>query len=141
MWLRTTRLPVTVTASERATAAEIAAYLAQIAARLDERPEPMRIVFTVPPGTQLDLRKDGRFVVRVPGSRPKTLDLRRRWIADHPVPLALHHAVLYADPVDANRFRVFSRGPWRRALRRLCRTFVLVCFAIATLAIIYFFSR
>ena len=50
----------------------------------------------------------------VDGHRPKKLDLRRRWIPEHPVPLVLwsrrrwRNLRLYIDPVDSNRFRVMS---------------------------------
>lgn len=111
--MRTRRLPVSVTASASPSPGEIAGYLAQIAVRLDERPEPMRIVFDVPRGTVLDSISDGRLAIGMEGHRRKALDLRRRWIADHPMPLSLHRRVLYVDPVDANRFRVFLRPLWR----------------------------
>ncbi len=97
-------------------AEEIAGYLAEIARRLDERPERMRVVFDgrncAHRGISLDIRADRRLVVHVDGQRPKAVDLRARWIADHPVPLDLRHAVLYVEPVDANRFRVISALPF-----------------------------
>ena len=90
MLLRKKRLPVRVTIdADDPRPRDVARYLAEIAARLDERPERMRIVFDAPPGVELDLEDDGRLVVRAPGHRVYRFDLRRRWIADHPVPLAL----------------------------------------------------
>ena len=134
--MRTRRLPVSVTASESPTPGEIAGYLAQIAVRLDERPEPMRIAFDVPPGTVLDCISDGRLSVCIEGHRRKALDLRRRWIADHPMPLSLHRRVLYVDPVDANRFRVSLRPSWRMPVAAYA-----VLSLLATAAVVLFFWR
>ncbi len=104
---RRKRLPVTVTIDEADPQPEVVAgYLAEIAVRLDERPERMRIRFNAPPGITLDLDPDGRLAIRAEGAKPHLFSLRGRWIADHPVPFALRNAVLYVDPVDANRFRV-----------------------------------
>ena len=125
MLLRKKRLPVRVTIdADDPRPRDVARYLAEIAARLDERPERMRIVFDAPPGVELDLEDDGRLVVRAPGHRDYRFDLRRRWIADHPVPLALsprpllpltplRPLILFVDPVDGNRFRVTDRLPFR----------------------------
>ena len=127
MLLRKKRLPVRVTIdADDPRPRDVARYLAEIAARLDERPERMRIVFDAPPGVELDLEDDGRLVVRAPGHRVYRFDLRRRWIADHPVPLALsprpplslrflrplRPLTLFVDPVDGNRFRVTDRLPF-----------------------------
>ena len=115
------RLPVTVTVdADNPRTEDVARYIAEIAARLDERPEPMRVVFDAPHGLELDLESDGRMAIRLPGRRTCRFDLRRRWIAEHPVPFQLgphargvlrlrRKAVLYIDPVDANRFRVTDR--------------------------------
>ncbi len=132
--LRKKRLPVRVTIDvDDPRPRDVARYLAEIAARLDERPERMRIVFDAPPGVELDLEDDGRLVVRVPGRRAYRFDLRRRWIADHPIPLSLsprpllplrplkalrmlkllRPLTLFVDPVDGNRFRVTDRLPFR----------------------------
>ena len=99
---------------------DIASYLAAVARRLDERPEPMLITVDSPDGVSLDADADGRLVVKVAGCRPKRLDLRRRWIADHPFPLSFaarpfllffrRRLRLVVRPVSGNRFRV------RRAL-------------------------
>jgi hypothetical protein len=139
MLLRKKRLPVRVTIdADDPRPRDVARYLAEIAARLDERPERMRIVFDAPPGVELDLEDDGRLVVRVPGRRAYRFDLRHRWIADHPVPLSLaprqlllgrlgplkllrplkalkllRPLILLVDPVDGNRFRVTDRLPFR----------------------------
>ncbi len=102
-------LPVTVTIDRtRADAAQVAGYLAKIAERLDERPEKMRVVFDAPAGISLDMERDGRLTIRVDGKRARRLDLRHRWIAEHPVPVELKGLVLYLEPVEANRFRVKS---------------------------------
>jgi len=95
----------------------IAGYLAEIAQRLDERPERMRVVFDgrneSHRAIQLDLRPDRQMRLLVAGRRAYTFSLRERWIAEHPVPLTLHHTVLYVEPVDANRFRVRLAPPFR----------------------------
>ena len=107
---RERRLPVTVTIdADNPEPKEIAGYLAEIAARLDERPERMRVRFVSPCGVSLDIVSDGRLSICVAGRRPYRFSLRRRWIADHSVPLELKDAVLLVDPVDAGRFRVRAR--------------------------------
>jgi hypothetical protein len=122
------RLPVTVTVdADDPRPADVARYFAEIAARLDEHPERMRIVVDAPDGMALDLEPDGRMAIRMPGRRTFHFDLRGRWIADHPVPFPLGPAkmsrflrifrsrrlpVLYVDPVDANRFRVTDHLPF-----------------------------
>ncbi len=126
---------------------DVARYLAEIAARLDERPERMRVVFDAPQGVELDLEEDGRLVVRVPGRRAHRFDLRHRWIADHPVPISLaprpllslrplkalkalkplRPLTLFVDPVDGNRFRVTDR--------LACRVPPAVYFAISLAAV------
>ncbi len=94
----------------------ICGYLAEIARRLDERPERMRIVFDGRTSGRraiaLDVESDRALRISVAGHRPKRVDLRGRWIADHPVPLSLARAVLYVEPVDANRFRVMRGIPF-----------------------------
>lgn len=95
-------------------------YLVTIAARLDEKPERMRARFLVRNAhghrISLDLDADGRLVVSVEGHRPAYADIRRRGIADHPLPLVFdagrRPTVLYVTPVDANRFRVDDRLPF-----------------------------
>ena len=99
----------------------IAGYLAEIACRMDERPEPMRVTFNAPEGVELDLDDDGLLVVRSAGYAPKRVDLRRRWIADHPVPLKLserpflrffrRRARLDLIPTTANRFHARRPKP------------------------------
>ena len=97
--------------------ADIAGYLAEVARSLDASPRRLRVVFdgrnAANRAISLDLESDRRLRVSVDGHRPRALDLRGRWIADHPVPLDLRRAVLYVKPVDANRFRVASRPPFR----------------------------
>ena len=96
--------------------ADIAGYLAEIARSLDAQPRPLRVVFdgrnAAKRAIRLDLGPDRRLRVLVDGRRPQALDLRGRWIADHPVPLDLRRAVLYVKPVDANRFRVGTSLPF-----------------------------
>ena len=96
--------------------ADIAGYLAEIARSLDGNPRPLRIAFdgrnAEKRAIRLDLDPDRRLRVFVDGRRPQVLDLRGRWIADHPVPLDLRRTVLYVQPVDANRFRVATSIPF-----------------------------
>ena len=91
--------------------------LAQVAARLDERPERMRLVIRGADAGGMPVvldSVDGGAAFRITSGthRPRRLDLRRRWIAEHPLPLEIRPGkpvVLYITPVDANRFRVSSR--------------------------------
>jgi len=105
-------LPVSITVDpDDPRPKDVAGFFAAVARRLDERPEPMRIEVQAPRGVELDIDREGRLIFRVHGHRPATLDLRRRWIADHPVPLDLGgRTVLRVTPVDSNRFRVVRRG-------------------------------
>lgn len=128
-WARARRwgLPVSVVVDADDPRPEaLAGYLAEIARRLDERPERMRLVFDGRTRERralaLDLLPDGALRVSVEGRRPKRVDLRGRWIADHPVPLSLRRARLYVEPVDANRFRVRAAVPFAAppALDVLC---------------------
>ena len=53
---RKRRLPVTVTVdADDPRPKDVAGYLAEIAVRLDERPERMRVVFDAPSGIELDM--------------------------------------------------------------------------------------
>ena len=108
-------LPVTVQLDPDDPSPEhFAECLAQVAARLDERPERMRLVIRgaakggLP--VVLDSVDDGAaFRITCGSHRPRRLDLRRRWIAEHPLPLVIRPGrptVLYVTPVDSNRFRV-----------------------------------
>ena len=119
-WMRLRRwgLPVRVTVDPDDPApASVAGCLAEIARRLDAHPEPMRVVFdgrnVRNRAIALDIDPDRALRVSVEGRRPHRLDLRGRWIADHPVPLDLRRAVLYIKPVDDNRFRVAAHPPFR----------------------------
>ena len=114
------RLPVHIwIREENARPEELAGYFVEIARRLDERPQKMRLVVEASVPAALDFDPaDGNPVVRVREDTMK-FDIRRRWIPEHPVPLALGAAagrkrrtVLLIDPVDGNRFRVrTSRVP------------------------------
>lgn len=115
-WLRARQcLPVTIQLDpDDPSPGHFAECLAQVAARLDERPERMRLAIRganrggLP--VVLDLVDGGAaFRITSGAHRPKKLNLRRRWIAEHPVPLEIRpgrETVLYITPVDANRFRV-----------------------------------
>ena len=112
------RLPVTVQLDpDDPTPAHFAECLAAVAARLDERPEPMRLVMRGAAKGGLPVVLDSAdggaaFRITCGTHRPRRLDLRRRWIAEHPLPLVIRPGkptVLYVTPVDANRFRVSGR--------------------------------
>lgn len=121
--LRRWGLPVRITVDpDDPRPSSIAGYLAEVACRLDERPERMRVTVEAAnagnSAISLDFTPEGEMVVSVEGHRSKKMDLRRRWIPEHPVPLVLwsrkrkRKVRLHVDPVDANRFRVMSSVPW-----------------------------
>ena len=116
---------------------DVCGYLAEIARRLDERPERMRVVFhgrcSDGSSPALDLDKDRRLRVSMQGRRAETVDLRARWIADHPVPLDLRRAVLYVEPVDANRFRVMAAPPFA-----VPRFVYVLCSLVAAAGLVFF---
>ena len=119
LWWRLRRwgLPVRVRVDpDDPRADDIVRYFAEIARRLDAQPSRMRLVFdgrnTAHRRIELDLLADRTMRVTVEGRRAKTFSLRARWIAEHPVPLDLGHAVLYVEPVEANRFRVMTQVPF-----------------------------
>ena len=105
--------------------------LAEIAKRLDERPERMRIVFdgrnVRKRAISLDVETDHALRVTVEGHRASRVNLRGRWIPDHPVPLALGRRVLFVEPVDANRFRVMTAIPFS-----VPPVFYVACSLVAT---------
>lgn len=140
-------LPVRITVDPAApSAAALASYLAEVAARLDERPERMRLVIDAfnyaDKEMALDWDRDRKIVVCVEGESAFILDLRNRWIPDHPVPLSLRPRsflsrrkgvrVLYIDPVDANRFRVLSSPDFHVA-----SSVFFLCMILATLACVF----
>ncbi len=111
-------LPARITVDpDHPSADALAEYFATVARRLDERPERMRLVIdgrtTARRALTLDFRPDGAMCAWVEGDEPKRFSLRRRWIPDHPVPLDLRACRLWIEPVDANRFRVMDRVPFR----------------------------
>ena len=114
-------LPVTVQLDpDDPTPEHFAECLAQVAARLDERPERMRLVIRGAAKGGLPVIMDSvdsgaAFRITCGSHRPRRLELRRRWIAEHPLPLVIRPGrptVLYITPVDSNRFRV-SESPFR----------------------------
>lgn len=139
-WARSRRwgLPVNVYVDpENPRPGDVCGYLAEIARRMDERPERMRVVFhghcrngRFP---TLDIDKDRRLRVAVPGRRAETVDLRARWIADHRTPLCLRCAELYMEPVDANRFRVMTAPPFA-----VSRSVYVLCSLVATAGLVLF---
>ena len=111
-------LPARITVDPDApSAAALAEYFATVARRLDERPERMRLVIdgrtAARRALSLDFLPDGEMCACVEGKPPKRFSLRRRWIPDHPVPLDLRACRLWIEPVEANRFRVMDRVPFR----------------------------
>ena len=120
-------LPVRITVDpDQPSAAALAEYFATVARRLDERPERMRLVIdgrtTARRALTLDFLPDGAMCACVEGETPVRFSLRRRWIPDHPVPLDLRACRLWIEPVEANRFRVMDRVPFRvpSAVYALC---------------------
>ena len=111
-------LPVRITVDpDNPSAAALADYFATVARRLDERPERMRLVIdgrtAAHRALTLDFLPDGAMCASVEGETPVRFSLRRRWIPDHPVPLDLRACRLWIEPVEANRFRVMDRVPFR----------------------------
>ncbi len=120
-------LPARITVDpDHPSADALAEYFATVARRLDERPERMRLVIdgrtTAHRALTLDFLPDGEMCACVEGEEPKRFSLRRRWIPDHPVPLDLRACRLWIEPVEANRFRVMGRVPFRvpAAVYALC---------------------
>ena len=106
------RLPVHIWIREvNASPAEIAGYFIEIAQRLDERPQKMRLVVesSVPAILDIDPMY-GNPVVSV-GDEAYRFDIRRRWLPEHPIPVVFGQqpVVLLIDPIEGNRFRVRSR--------------------------------
>lgn len=129
-------LPVKITVDPREPSAEaIAGYFAEVARRLDERPERMKVAIDGRTDRKcaisLDFLPDGDMCATVEGSPPKRFSLRRRWIPDHQVPLDLRSCRLWIDPVDANRFRVMDRMPFR-----VPPGVYMLCSLIATLGVV-----
>lgn len=138
-WLRMRRwgLPVRVVVDPADPLPEdICGYFAEIACRLDERPERMRVVFdgrnSRNRAISLDVEADRALRVSVEGHRPRRVDLRGRWIPDHPVPLPLKKAVLFVEPVDANRFRVMTSIPFSIPM-----VVYVACSLLATLGLVF----
>ena len=106
-------------------AAALADAIRAIAAEMDAHPRPAKICIkaTAEPGRVFTIDADAggaRFKVSDSSApdRDAVADVRRRWICEHPLPLAIRpgtRTVLYAVPVDANRFRVSPSPP---AVRR-----------------------
>ena len=111
-------LPARITVDpDNPSADALAEYFATVARRLDERPERMRLVIdgrtSARRALTLDFLPDGAMCACVEGETPVRFSLRRRWIPDHPVPLDLRACRLWIEPVEANRFRVMDRVPFR----------------------------
>lgn len=112
------RLPVHIwIREENARPEEVAGYFMELARHLDAKPRRMRLVIESTVPLSLDFSPaDGQPTVTV-GGETAAFNVRRRWIPDHPVPLALGPApsrrmkrtTLLIDPVDGNRFRVRDR--------------------------------
>ena len=106
------RLPVHIWIKEaNANPTEIASYFLMLAQRLDEKPQKMRLIVESDVSVLLDFDpKDGNPVV-VMGNQMHKFNIRHRWLPEHPIPLDFSNkkTVLLIDPIDSNRFRVFSR--------------------------------
>jgi hypothetical protein len=104
------RLPVHIwIREENSRPEEVAGYFVQLARYLDEKPQKIRLFVESDVPATLDFNpKDGKPEVSVCGKIHK-FDLRHRWLPEHPVPLDFtgKRTVLFIDPVDGNRFRVY----------------------------------
>ena len=110
---------------------DIAGYLIEIAQYLDECPKRLRVEFHIQDElnhpVMLDFTADGKMRLTVAERKEQIFGLRSRWIAEHLVPLVLNRAVLYIEPVEAGRFRVFLAPPrslptWLLVLDCICAT-------------------
>lgn len=125
----------------------VARIWATVAQSLDERPRRLRAVVEpcgeVGRNVAMDWERDGRIAIRVDGAPVKRMDLRGRWIPDHPVPLLLTRTgifrrrrhrkrLLFFAPVDANRFRVSLRPEFRAPAWLFA-----VCSAVATAGVVF----
>lgn len=125
----------------------VARAWATVAQSLDERPR--RLCAVVDPqgevgrNVAMDWEGDGRIAIRVDGAPAKRMDLRGRWIPDHPVPLLLTRAGrffrrrhrklrLFFAPADANRFRVSLRPEFRAQAWLFA-----ACSAVATAGVVF----
>lgn len=122
--------------------AAFAGYLAEVAAHLDERPEPLAMTLDgAGRAHELDFLPDGRMAVAIEGCRRHVFSLRRRWIPDHEVPLKFgeggRSVKLLVRPTDANRFRVGS--PFRPTARIM--SILAASFAAAAICATFALSR
>ena len=91
--------------------AELKAYMAQVFASLDERPRALLLDIDVAnergASVSIDL-VDGEPVFIVDGHKGVKANFRRRWLAEHPVPLVLRRGRcrLVLEPTTRNRVRV-----------------------------------
>lgn len=118
-WFRRRRwgMPVRVVTDETVSAADMAAYLAEVARHLDAHPQRLRVdvrhMGRTGGGWTLDVTPARNMVVRRADGDVQTFDVRGRWIPDHPVPLRIGRRMrLYVEPVDGNRFRVRTAPPF-----------------------------
>ena len=103
---------VTVAADpESPTPHELRRYVAELFASLDERPRSLYVRSDVrgacAAGVSVDM-EDGEPVFRIGDQRPAKCRLGRRWLAEHPVPLAMRGgcAAFVMEPTSGNRVRV-----------------------------------
>lgn len=84
--------------------------LAEVFASLDEHPRRLGVKIELPPGTEmrLDLRQ-GELFVAIAHHGSRQMHYRRRWLAEHPVPLKTNRAgrlYLTLIPTTGNRVKV-----------------------------------
>jgi len=97
---------------------ELRKYMAEVFADLDANPRKLMLSIDAcnNKGAAVSIyMKDGEPYFKVEGHAPAEADFRGRWIAEHPVPLALPgkgRMKLVLEPVDANRVRV-RRPTWK----------------------------
>ena len=92
--------------------ASLGRFFAEVFASLDERPRRLRLTLDVRndrgAGVSIGLER-GEPVFSVDGYASVRTPLRGRWLAEHPVPMAVPKKGLLRlvlEPVDANRVRV-----------------------------------
>ena len=84
---------------------EYRAFFAEVFAALDANPKAMKVkVFGE--GLTIDM-KDGNPTFTTPDGATAAADFRRRWLAEHPVPVTLGKTSVFAFvPTSGNRVKV-----------------------------------
>lgn len=99
--------------------AKLRDFFAEVFASMDERPRPLLLTIDAPDAYAIDL-EDGEPVFYVGGQSERAC-FRRRWLAEHPVPLKAHgrRRALVLEPTTGNRVRVRLPTPLEAILNFL----------------------